>query len=308
MKSTTLYQQIAANKRKTILIILGFGLFACLLAFALTAFFDWSPGVTALVLVGMAALMAIQYSAASSMVLGISGAQPARREEYPFVYHSVEGLAIAAGIPTPKCYIIPSAAPNAFATGRNPKEGVIALTTGLIEKLNNEEIEGVIAHEIAHIQNYDIRLATIAVAFVGIVAVISEFASRSLWFGGFRSRSRSERKRDSGFSGFLALLSLVFIILAPIFSRLLQLTLSRRREYTADTTAVWLTRNPLGLAKALRKIAGDPNPLHQATQSTAALYIVNPLTRVGRITSRAFSTHPPVEERIRILEQFAHKY
>lgn len=302
-----LYQQIAANKRKTVLIMIGFSIFAILLAFALAAYFELSQAGTILILMGMAALMLLQYSAASSMVLGISGAQPARREDYPFIFHTVEGLAIAAGIPVPKCYIINSPAPNAFATGRNPQEGVVAITTGLIEKMNNEEIEGVIAHEIAHIQNYDIRLATIAIAFVGIVAVISEFVSRSLWFGGFRSRSRSNKERNSG-SGLIALVGLVFIILAPIFSRLLQLTLSRRREYAADTSAAWLTRNPLGLANALRKIASDPNPLRQGTNSTAALYIVNPLNKTSRVAASAFSTHPPVEERIEILERLAYKF
>lgn len=303
----SLYRQIAANKRKTRVILFTFMLFAILLAFALTAYFDWSPAGTVLVLIGMAVLMLIQYGAASSMVLGISGAQPARREDYPFIYHTVEGLAIAAGIPVPKCYIINSSAPNAFATGRNPQEGVVAITAGLIEKLNNEEIEGVLAHEIAHIQNYDIRLATIAIAFVGIVAIISEFFSRSLWLGGMgRGRSRSKDERDSG-SGILAIFGLVFIILAPIFSRLLQLSLSRRREYAADTAAAWLTRNPLGLANALRKIAGDPNPLQQATDATAALYIVNPLNKKSRVSASAFSTHPPIEERIEILERLAYK-
>lgn len=301
-----LYQQIAANKRKTVLIIAGFGIFAYLLAFALAAVFDLPPIGITLILVGIVILMLIQYSVASSLVLGISGAEPARREEYPFIYHTVEGLAIAAGIPAPRCYVIRSSAPNAFATGRNPREGVVAITTGLIEKLTNEEIEGVLAHEIAHIQNYDIRLATIAVAFVGIVAVISEFASRSLWFGGFRGRSRSNKEKRDG-QGILVLVGLVFLILAPIFSRLLQLTLSRRREFTADTAAAWLTRNPLGLANALRKIALDPSPLHQATQSTAALYIVNPLSKAGRAVSSAFSTHPPLGERIKILEQLAYK-
>lgn len=306
MKPTNLYQQIAANKRKTVLIIFGFGIFAVLLALALSAYFELSPAGTVAIVSGMAVLMLLQYSMASSMVLGIAGARPARREEYPFIYHTVEGLAIAAGIPAPKCYIIDSPAINAFATGRNPQEGVVALTTGLIERLNNEEIEGVIAHEIAHIQNYDIRLATIAIAFVGIVAVISELFARSLWFGGGRSRKRSKNDRNWG-PGIIAVIGLVFIILAPIFSRLLQLALSRRREYAADTSAAWLTRNPHGLANALRKIAYDSYPLKQATESTAALYIVNPLKKLS-MTANSFSTHPPIEKRIEILEQLAYKY
>lgn len=307
MKPTiNLYQQIAANKRKTVLILFGFGIFAVLLALALSAYFELPPVGTVAILSGMAVLMLLQYSMASSMVLRIAGARPARREEYPFIYHTVEGLAIAAGIPAPKCYIIDTPAINAFATGRNPQEGVVALTTGLIQRLNNEEIEGVIAHEIAHIRNYDIRLATIAIAFVGIVAVIRDLFVRSLWFGGGRSRGRSKNDRNRGPGIFIAV-GLIFIILAPIFSRLLQLALSRRREYAADSTAAWLTRNPQGLANALRKIAIDPYPLRQATESTASLYIVNPLNKLS-MAANSFSTHPPIEKRIELLEQLAYKY
>ncbi|NLY32926.1 MAG: M48 family metalloprotease [Firmicutes bacterium] len=307
MKPTiNLYQQIAANKRKTVLILFGFGIFAVLLALALSAYFELPPVGTVAILSGMAVLMLLQYSMASSMVLRIAGARPARREEYPFIYHTVEGLAIAAGIPAPKCYIIDTPAINAFATGRNPQEGVVALTTGLIQRLNNEEIEGVIAHEIAHIRNYDIRLATIAIAFVGIVAVIRDLFVRSLWFGGGRSKGRSKNDRNRGPGIFIAV-GLIFIILAPIFSRLLQLALSRRREYAADSTAAWLTRNPQGLANALRKIAIDPYPLRQATESTASLYIVNPLNKLS-MAANSFSTHPPIEKRIELLEQLAYKY
>ncbi|MGI6362795.1 MAG: M48 family metalloprotease [Bacillota bacterium] len=307
MKPTiNLYQQIAANKRKTVLILFGFGIFAVLLALALSAYFELPPVGTVAILSGMAVLMLLQYSMASSMVLRIAGARPARREEYPFIYHTVEGLAIAAGIPAPKCYIIDTPAINAFATGRNPQEGVVALTTGLIQRLNNEEIEGVIAHEIAHIRNYDIRLATIAIAFVGIVAVIRDLFVRSLWFGGGRSKGRSKNDRNRGPGIFIAI-GLIFIILAPIFSRLLQLALSRRREYAADSTAAWLTRNPQGLANALRKIAIDPYPLRQATESTASLYIVNPLNKLS-MAANSFSTHPPIEKRIELLEQLAYKY
>lgn len=308
MKPTiNLYQQIASNKRRTVGILLGFGIFAVLLALALSAYFELPLGATGVILSSMAVLMLLQYSLASSMVLRIAGARPARREEYPFIYHTVEGLAIAAGIPAPKCYIIDSPAINAFATGRDPQEGVVALTTGLIERLNNEEIEGVIAHEIAHIQNYDIRLATIAIAFVGIVSVINELVVRSLWFGGGRIKGRSKNDRNKGGSGIFLAIGLIFIILAPIFSRLLQLALSRRREYAADTTAAWLTRNPQGLANALRKIAIDPYPLRQATKSTAALYIVNPLNKLS-MAANSFSTHPPIEKRIELLEQLAYKY
>lgn len=307
MKRTlNLFQQIAYNKRSSVLIMIGFAIFGVLFALALTLYLDLPLQAGIFFIIGIALLMWIQYASARSMVLRISGARPARREEFPFIYHTVEGLAIAAGIPTPQCYIIDSPAPNAFATGMTPKEGVVAVTTGLINKLNNEEIEGVIAHEIAHIQNYDIRLATIAIAFIGVIAFISEFVIRSLRFGVMGS-GRSRRGRNNGGQGALALIGLVFIILAPIFSRMLQMTLSRRREYMADSSGAWLTRNPQGLANALRKIAMDIDPFLQATSATAPLYIVNPLNKAG-LGNSLFSTHPPLDERIEILEKLAYKY
>jgi heat shock protein HtpX len=305
MKDTlNLYQQIAYNKRMSILVMLGFALFGLLFALAITVFLELPPEGSIFIIIIVCLLMFVQYSFASRMILGFTGARPARREEYPFIYHTVEGLAIAAGIPAPKCYIIESAAPNAFATGRSPNEGVVALTTGLIDKLNNEEIEGVIAHEIAHIQNYDIRIATIAIAFIGIIALISEIFARSLWFG---TRGRSRRRQGKGGGqGLILVAALVFVILAPIFARILHLTLSRRREFLADSSGAWLTRNPGGLASALRKIAGGQEPLDQASATTAPLYIVNPLNKAAQGNSW-FSTHPPLSQRIEILEKLSYK-
>lgn len=304
-KSLNLYQQIAYNKRTSLLIIAGFALLGLVFALALTAFMEWSPetGIFVLIVIGM--LMLVQYWFSSKMILGISGARPAQREEYPFIYHTVEGLAIAAGIPAPECYIIDSPAPNAFATGLTPQEGVIAITTGLIDKLNNEELEGVIAHEMAHIQNYDIRLTTIAIAFIGAISLISEVISRNLWFVGGSRRDRSKKEHRGG--GLFALVGLVFIIFAPLFARMLHLTLSRKREFYADSAGAWLTRNPAGLAAALRKIAGDKAPLRQANATIAPLYIVNPFNKAARMHNW-FSTHPPLEERIEILERLAYKF
>jgi len=302
-KSLNLYQQIAYNKRMSVFIMLAFAIFGIILALAITVFMDLPLEAGILVLIILGVLMLVQYAFASKMILSISGARPARREEYPFVYHTVEGLAIAAGIPAPKCYIIDSEAPNAFATGRTPQEGVVALTTGLINKLNNEEIEGVIAHEIAHIQNFDIRLTTIAIAFIGVIALISQVFTRSLWFGG-NSRGRSRKGKDSG-QGLLMILALVFVILAPIFARMLHMTLSRRREFLADSSGAWLTRNPGGLANALRKISGDTEPLEQASPTIAPLFIVNPL-KSARGNSWS-STHPPLSQRIEILEKLSYK-
>lgn len=253
--------------------------------------------------------MMVLYSSASTGILSISGARPVKREEYPFVFHTVEGLAIAAGVPAPKCYVIDSAAPNAFATGRNPQEGVIALTTGLIEKLNNEEIEAVIAHEMAHIQNYDIRLATIAIAFVGTITIISEGMLRVLYYGSLTGGRRSSRRSSKGGGSgqvILILISLVFMILAPIFARLLHLIMSRRREFLADSSGAFLTRNPGGLARALRKISSDPVELETASKATAPLYFVNPLNKASGAQGW-LATHPPIKERIEILERMSYE-
>lgn len=304
--SLNLYEQISHNKRKSAFIILLFILLGILLAMALTILFALPSESAIFIALILLALMLIQYSSARSLVLGIAGARPLEHNEYPFISHTVEGLAIAAGLPAPKCYIINSPAPNAFATGRKPEEGVIALTTGLIEKLNNEEIEAVIAHEMAHIQNYDIRLATIAIAFVGIVSIIAEFLLRMFRFGAVGTTRRSGGRRSRKGGGPLILLALIFIILAPIFARLLHLTLSRQREYYADASGSFLTRNPGALAEALKKIGGDPDQLASASKSTAPLYIVNPLNKASQGRSW-FSTHPPLERRIELLEQLAYK-
>lgn len=309
MKSSlNLYEQIAHNKRMSTFLIVLFGLFGILLALALTVLLSLPMEAAIFIGLFLLILLVFQYSAARSMVLKISGARPLQHNEYPFISHTVEGLAIAAGLPAPKCYIIDSPAPNAFATGRNPEEGVIALTTGLIEKLNNEEIEAVIAHEMAHIQNYDIRLATIAIAFVGIVTLIGDFLLRSFRFGGPRvgGRSRGRSSRRGGGGGVIVLLALLFLILSPIFARLLHLSLSRQREYYADSSGAFLTRNPGALARALRKIGGDPDQLASACSSTAPLYIVNPLNKASHGSSW-FSTHPPLARRIELLEQMAYK-
>lgn len=307
--SLNLYQQISHNKRISTVIIVLFGLFGLLFAGAITVFLELPPTSIIFVALILGVLMMVLYSSASTGILSISGARPVKREEYPFVFHTVEGLAIAAGVPAPKCYVIDSAAPNAFATGRNPQEGVIALTTGLIEKLNNEEIEAVIAHEMAHIQNYDIRLATIAIAFVGTITIISEGMLRVLYYGSLTGGRRSSRRSSKGGGSgqvILILISLVFMILAPIFARLLHLIMSRRREFLADSSGAFLTRNPGGLARALRKISSDPVELETASKATAPLYFVNPLNKASGAQGW-LATHPPIKERIEILERMSYE-
>ena len=237
------------------------------------------------------------YYNSDKIVLSLNGARPATREENQRMYESLEGLCIAAGLPMPKLYIMDDLSPNAFATGRNPEHAVICVTTGLMQKLDSYELEGVLAHELSHIKNYDILLQTIASIFVGFVTILSDLF--------FRVSIRSSRRDNDNNSGnaIFALVGLIFLILSPIFATLLQLALSRNREYLADSSAVELTRNPEGLISALRKISSDPDPLEQANKSTECLYISNPLKKEG-LTKKLFSTHPPIEDRIEALKNW----
>jgi len=253
------------------------------------------------VAMGMAA---VGYYASDKIVLGISRARPASKEEYPYLYNVVEGLAIAAGIPAPKCYVINDTAPNAFAAGRKPETAVICVTTGILEKLNRVELEGVIAHEMSHIKNYDVRLQTLVVVMAGIVALLSDWMLRSFMWGGGRRRGRG-KSGSGGAEGILVLVGLALAILSPFIATIIQLAVSRKREFLADASSAELTRYPAGLASALRKISADTEPLEAANKATAHLYIVNPLKNLkgGGGVNRLFSTHPPIEERIAALEK-----
>jgi heat shock protein HtpX len=214
----------------------------------------------------------------------------------------VEGLAIAAGIPAPQCYVIDDTAPNAFATGRNPKNSVICVTTGLLQKMNRAELEGVIGHEMSHIKNYDILLQTLTVVMIGVVALLSDWILRGVFWGGGRRRSSSRGKGNSLVLALLAV-GLALAMLSPLISQLIRLAISRRREFLADASSAQLTRNPAGLASALRKLAADTEPLEAANKATAHLYIVNPLKNLRGFVNKLFSTHPPIEERIAALEK-----
>ena len=297
-----MYEQIAANKRKSALIAALFVLFIFILAgvFGEMAGMGRAGIIAAFVLATGLAL--ISYYSSDKVVLAISHARPATKDEFPYLVNTVEGLAIAAGIPMPRCYVIDDTAPNAFATGRNPQTSFICVTTGLLAKMNRAELEGVIAHEMSHIKNFDIRLQTIVVVMVGLVALLSDWMMRSLWWGGGgRRRSGGRNKGEAG--AILAVVGLVLAALSPLIAQLLQLAISRRREFLADASGAMLTRYPAGLASALRKIAADTEPLEAANKATAHLYIVNPLKNIKGAVNRMFSTHPPIEERIAALEK-----
>ncbi len=267
-----------------------------LITFALGG--SYIVGIIVLVFAGL--FVTISYFSASSMVLGVSQAREVKHDENPDLYHIVENLCIGSGLPMPKIYIIADTAPNAFATGRDPQHATVVVTSGLLQKLDKLELEGVIAHELSHIKNYDIRLMTLAVVLVGLVALLGDFMLRFTWFGA--GRRPSNRGRGEGMVGvFILIAAVVAAILAPLAARLIQLAISRNREYLADASGALITRYPEGLASALQKISTDKEPLEVANKATAHLYIANPLKGHESWANNLFSTHPPTEERIRRL-------
>ena len=298
-----MYEQIAANQRRTIVMI---ALFA-LLVFAVVAVITYFTrfGVVGFVI---AAVIAIGTSFASyynsdKIALKMSRAQPADPQTYARFHNLVEGLCIAAGLPKPRLYVIDDPAPNAFATGRNPKHAAIAVTTGLLEKMNRVELEGVLAHELSHVKNYDTLVMTLAVTMVGVVALLSDFFLRFMFWGGGRDR---EDNNGGPLGAILAVFGLLLLALAPLVASLMQMAISRRREYQADASGVLLTRYPPGLISALEKLRSDQTVIHSASKATAHLWIESPLDEEsGGAASKfnhMFDTHPPLEDRIKILK------
>jgi len=291
------YDRIGANRRNTALLL---GVFIVIVGGFLVAFgiLLGLPAPYTPVLIVPAILYALfSYYASTSVTLAISQAHAVTREEEPEYYRTVENLCIGAGLPMPKLYIIEDGSPNAFATGRNPNNAVVCVTRGLLQKMDHLELEGVIAHELSHIGNYDIRLMTLVVVLVGLVALLSDLMLRlTIWGAGARP---SNRGRNGGSAVIVIyLIALVFAILAPIAAQLIRLALSRQREYLADASGTLLTRYPEGLARALEKIAADKDPLEVANKATAHLYIASPLMEHQSFLNNLFSTHPPIQERI----------
>ena len=293
-----MWEQITSNRVKSGFLVGFFVAFVIFLGWVFGETTAWGPAgpILAAVIAGTMALTS--YYKSDRIVLALSRARPASEAEFPFLNNTVEGLAIAAGLPKPAVYVIDDTAPNAFATGRNPEHAAIAVTTGLLQKLNRVELEGVIGHEMSHIADYDTLLMTLTVVMVGTVALVSDWMFRSFFWGG-------RRRRNVGGGGqagaILLLVGLVLAILSPLIAQLIKLAISRRREYLADANAARLTRYPAGLASALEKIALDSEPLEVANKATAHLYIVNPLKEHGGAMNNLFSTHPPPEKRIELL-------
>ena len=296
-----MYEQISRNKWKSFFLVLFFLCLIFALAWVFGELTNLGPHGLILAAIIAVAMTWGSYYASDKIVLAISRARPVEKKDYPYLYNVVEGLAIAAGLPKPRCYIIDDTAPNAFASGRNPENSVIVVTKGLLEKLNRAELEGVIAHEMAHIKNYDVLVQTLAVVMVGVVALLSDWILRSFFWGGGRRRGRSKGK-GSG-AEIIIVVGLVLAVVSPLVAQLIRLAISRKREFLADANGALLTRYPPGLASALRKIAADREPLEAANKATAHLYIINPLLEYRGRVNKLFSTHPPVEKRIAALEK-----
>ncbi len=300
-----MFEQIRANKRKSVLLVasfvVGFALLGMLVGWLLG--YGVTGAIVALVISGVFAF--ISYWKADAIALRVSRARPADPAQYQRLHNMVEGLCIASGLPKPGVYVIDDPAPNAFATGRNPKHAAIAVTTGLLEKMNRVELEGVVAHELSHIRNYDVLVSTLAVTLVGAVALLTDLSIRMMWWNGGRERRGGDRG-DSGNP--LAIVGFLLLILAPIAARAMQATISRRRETLADVSAVQMTRYPPGLISALEKLKADTTVTHSASTATAHLWIEQPMSGVGdngRLGGihRLFDTHPPLEERIALLRE-----
>ena len=290
-----MYSQIASNKRRSVGLVVGFVIFVGLFGYVLSRALG-RPGLFIFILAFALIYAVISYVAAAKITLAMTGAKPVTRDQAPQLYRTVENLSIAAGLPMPKVYVIEDSSPNAFATGRDPQHAVVAATTGLLETLEPVELEGVIAHELSHVGNYDIRFMALVIVLVAVVAMLSDLFLKLTFWGGF-----GDDEEEGGNNMIFIVLGLVGAILAPLAASLVQLAVSRRREYLADASGALLTRYPEGLARALAKISQDPRGLKTANTATASLYISNPLKGrkgVGQGLMRLFDTHPPIEERI----------
>jgi heat shock protein HtpX len=300
-----LYEQIARNRRRTALVVLGAVAFAGGLGYlfgSLVAGVGWAGLAVALAVAGAMSYWSYRYG--HRLILRTSRARPVTHEEEPRLHNIVEGLAIAAGLPTPAVYVVEERAPNAFATGPDPERSAVAVTRGLLQAMNRVELEGVVAHEMAHIRDRDILLGTVVATLVGSVVLLSEVLLRWVWWGGGLGRRRGDR--EGGGFALLALLGVVLALLAPLFAAVIRAAVSRQREYLADAQGALLTRYPPGLASALRKIAADPTPLGVANNATAHLWLNQPSRVEGEGLhwfERLFSTHPPIWDRIRALEE-----
>jgi heat shock protein HtpX len=304
----TFYNQIAENKRKSFLLALIvvalFGALGFSIGYAVTGSAS-GAGVAMAIALGIGSALAVgSYFSGDSVVLGVSGAKEVDPASAPQLMNVVQELALAANVPMPKVYIIDDTAPNAFATGRDPQHASVAITKGLLEKLDREELQGVIGHELSHVRNLDIRFALLVGVLVGSIALLADFFLRFTFWGGGRSSSRdNDRGGGNGLQAVFFVVAIVLSIVAPIAARFVQLAVNRQREYLADASSVQLTRNPYGLERALAKISEDQEVLEVANRATQHMYFTNPIKKFEQRASGLFSTHPPTLDRINRLRE-----
>lgn len=305
--ASTFYAQQSANRRNSVIlaviVVLLLGALGFTIGFGTSGTPEGGVAVTtvAIVLGILAALFS--YFGGSNLILSVSGAKQVDEKSAPQLMNVVRELAIAANVPMPKVYLIDDTAPNAFATGRDPEHASVAITTGLLQKLDREELQGVIGHELSHVRNLDIRFSLMVGVMVGAIALLADFFLRFTFWGGGRSRSRDRDSGGGGLAAVMFVLAIVLAILAPIIARIVQLAVSRQREYLADASSVELTRNPAGLERALAKIATDREVLEVANRATQHLYFTNPIKKFEERSSSMFSTHPAVVDRINRLRE-----
>lgn len=290
-----MYNAVTANKRRTVFLIIIFIAIIIGLGFLYDYLYGYGSGGLVVALIISLGMALAGYYSGDKMALWVSGAKPVTKTDNPYFYRLIENLCITSGLPLPKLHIIDDQAINAFATGRDPKHSSVAVTRGALEKLANEELEGVLAHELSHVKNYDIRVMTVVVILVGIIALLADWMFRIHVFGG------RGRDRDRSAHPIFLIVGVALMILAPFVAQLIKLAVSREREYLADASGALLTRYPEGLARALEKISAQNQPLARATEATAHLYIANPFGSSRKWLTTLFSTHPPVEERVKRL-------
>lgn len=304
MGRISFYEEISANKQRSVVLLGVIAGILLLFGYSLGEAHGFGyGGLIMAVIIGTISGL-ISYYGGAGIVLAASRAREVNRDEQPQLVNVIEELCIAGGLPMPKIYLIEDTAPNAFATGRDPQHAAVAITTGLLQKLNRAQLQGVMAHELSHVRNYDILFATMVGILVGSIALLADIALRSMRWGIF-GRGRRSGKGGGGATAVFAIIALLLAILAPLFAKLLQLSISRKREYLADAAAVELTREPNGLAEALEIISRDKEVLEVANRATQHLYIVNPIKPFEDRAKSLFSTHPPIEERIRRLRAMA---
>ncbi|MEK7167008.1 MAG: M48 family metallopeptidase [Patescibacteria group bacterium] len=294
-----MYNQITSNKQKSLLIMVLFVIIILVLGwiFGKISGYGYESLIFAIIISIIMSLFS--YFQGDKIALWTAGAIAIEKKDNPYVYRMIENLCIAAGLPLPKIYLIQDSAPNAFACGRDPKHASIALTTGIIKILENEELEGVVAHELSHIKNYDIRLMTIVIVLVGVIMLLSDWLLRSFWFG-----KKQDDNNNGGQLGLILLIAgIILAILSPIVAELIKLAVSRKREFLADASGALLTRYPEGLARALEKISQYKQPLQNANQAIAHLYFSNPFEGKKNFLAKFFSTHPPINDRIKSLRE-----